>query len=181
MNIKPNRKANRLPEYDYSRPGHYFVTLCIKNRLCLFGDIVNGSITLNDTGKIINKYWQSIPRYYPDVELDESVVMPNHIHGIIVIGAISDRAQTAANRANRPYGLLSQIIKSFKQITTKQIRCNMPDFSWQRSFYDHIIRNNEDLHRIREYIQNNPLKWHLDRENPQNYGRGDYKSPEERG
>jgi len=167
MQIK-NRKTIRLKSFDYSQPGFYFVTVCVQDRKCWFGEIVNGEMTLNGPGKIVEQYWKEIPSHYPNIQLDSFVIMPNHLHGIVIIdsvGAASGRPQ--AGNAH-PYNL-SSIIGSFKNISSKSIhKADLPDFSWQKSFYDHVIRQDESLDKIREYIVNNPKQWELDKENPKN-------------
>ena len=172
-----NRKLNRLKGYDYSRDGWYFVTICIKDRIKCLGKIENGKMILDKYGKIAKKYWSEIPDHYNNVFLDEWIIMPNHIHGIIVIenddktitatvGTGHCPVPTTVNTGSK-YGLLSKTVKSFKEISLKTIRKQFNDFefSWQRSFYDHIIRDEKSLEKIRNYIANNPLKWETDRNN----------------
>lgn len=160
------RRTIRLKEYDYSSPGAYFVTICVKNRQEYFGKIKNGGMVFNDYGTVIAIHWADIPKHYSNVILDEWVVMPNHIHGIIVITSDTSFVGTAhcAVPTNINPVSLSQIIKSFKDATTKRIRSEFGNirFVWQRSFYDHIIRTEAELARIREYIHNNPLNWEHD-------------------
>ena len=189
-----HRRSIRLQGYDYSQEGAYFVTLCAQHRECLFGKIVDGEMVLNDAGRVVVQSWQVIPDHFPSVELDEFVVMPNHVHGILVItnapvGAndYSPIPKTSASvrgneyspiRAQRPRGTsktIGSIIRGFKIGVTKWMRQSRGvNFShrgcspaiWQRNYYERIIRNEDELHRIREYIVNNPLKWEFDRENP---------------
>ena len=166
------RKQMRLKDYDYSKEGAYFVTVCVNDRKCVLGEIVNGCMQLSLIGEIVNEYWNLIPSIYPNVYLDYYVIMPNHLHGIIIIddmyvGAVINRPNDGAID-NRPYGKLSQIIKSYKQMATKQIHKQNPYFQWQRSFYDRIIRNDMDLNRIRHYIVNNSNQWQVDENHPQN-------------
>ena len=179
------RKSPRLAEFDYSLIGYYFVTICTKDRQNHFGLVRNGKVVLSPAGMIAQNKWQSIPKYYPNVKLDEYVIMPNHIHGIIFIrDEITTKvvgtehrsvhrkgnlfAKTRAEQCSAPtknhYGLLSKIIKSFKESVTKEINkeYGLNNFGWQRSFYDHVVRNEKDLIRVRQYIKNNPLKWFLD-------------------
>lgn len=168
---KHHRRSIRLKGYDYSQVGAYFVTICAQNRACLFGDIVGGEMRLNDTGKIVADSWRWLASQYDYVELDEWVVMPNHIHGIIVV---NDRrgdsriapTRTAPTGKRKPIG---RLIGAFKTVSTKHINImrGTPGIPvWQRNYYEHIVRNDESLNRIREYIKNNPLQWKLDRENP---------------
>ena len=194
MHKRPTRKINRLKQYDYSQAGYYFVTLCIQNRVCLLGDVVNDNMVLNNTGKMIENSWRQIPDYYDGVEIDSCQIMPNHLHGIFILAGVSPRANARAgapleipdvgtgHRAcpGQPQGVtasLSDVIGRFKSFTTNQYvngvqHHQWPPFDkklWQRSFYEHTIRNDQDLTRVREYIQNNPLKWALDEDNPDNW------------
>lgn len=164
------RKNVRLPGFDYSQAGYYFITICTQDERCLFGEVQNGAMTLNVLGMVVQRYWQEIPKHYQNVELDAFVIMPNHMHGIIVIneGDVTKNNNVGAIN-NRPYGLLSRVVKSFKNVTTKEIKSNGNlNFQWQKSFYDHVIRDEPSLETIREYIINNPLQWELDTENPNN-------------
>jgi len=158
------RKHNRLSKYDYSQNGYYFVTICTRNKQEYFGKIENGKMVLNKYGTIVAIYWEGIPKHYQGVTLDEWRIMPNHIHGIIVI---SNTVGTEHCSVPTKCVSLSQIIKSFKDASIKQIRSEFGDicFSWQRSFYDHVIRSEKELMEIREYINNNPKQWELDVEN----------------
>ncbi len=157
------RKHNRLKEFDYSRAGYYFVTVCVQDRICCFGEIVGGEMVLNGHGKTIEKFWKQIPEHYQNTSLDIFQIMPNHVHGIIIIVPVG-----ADNI--RPYRGLPKIIGYFKQAASKNLRLiGLPNFSWQKSFYDHVIRDDADLNRIREYIGNNPKQWELDKENPKNF------------
>ncbi|MCK4966372.1 transposase [bacterium] len=149
-----------------------------------FGKIVKGEVILSKLGKTAYKQWLVIPNYYKEVYMDEFVIMPNHIHSIIIINHSSlkrtehcsvptnyiEHSSLPVININRHFGLVSKIIKSFKKIVKKDIKkqCNNFDFQWQRSFYDHIIRNDKSLQTIRKYIIDNPLKWELDEYNPLN-------------
>ena len=125
-----------------------------------FGDISNGKVVLNDIGKNVNRVWRNIQKHYPSVELDYYIIMPNHFHGIIILNDV-ETGHAPSLRKNNP--TLGNIIGSFKSSVTKWThQSNYEDFQWQPRFYDHIIRNQNDLDRIRTYIQNNPLKWELD-------------------
>lgn len=171
--IQKERKLNRLKEYDYSKCGYYFITICTKNGVECFGKIYNEEMVLNQYGKIAQEYWSEIPNIYNTVEIDEFIIMPNHIHGIIIISDDNnDRTEHCSVPTNTEpgYGLLSKVIKSFKNAVTKKIRQELSDnnFQWQRSFYDHVIRNEKSLYEIRRYIINNPLKWELEKNNIEN-------------
>ena len=162
------RKSNRLEGYDYSQAGCYFVTVCVQDMQCLFGEIVEGRMVLNEAGEIVNARWQWLFERYDYVELDDYVVMPNHLHGILIIQHRRDRSRPVPTDALKIKSL-SELVGAFKTTSSKHIRENaLVSFKWQRSFYDHVIRDDDDLKRIREYIQNNPLEWALDEENPAN-------------
>jgi len=164
-----NRKPNRLKNYDYSRDGFYFVTVCTYNRNWYFGEIQNGQMRLNQYGEIVKQQWLWLQEQYPYIEHDQYVIMPNHVHGIVLINR-----SAAANVGNsRDCSLqkskiksLSELMGSFKTTSSKLIhRAGSHEFKWQKSFYDHIIRNDRSLENIRKYIANNPLKWEYDQEN----------------
>ena len=181
---KHHRRSVRLRGYDYSQAGAYFVTICTQGRACLFGDVADGEMRLNEIGNIVADSWRWLALQYDYVELDEWMIMPNHLHGIVVIiddddGGGRGGSRTAptgdprnATPKRKPIGGL---IGAFKTVSTKHINImrgtpGMP--VWQRNYYEHIIRNEESMNRIREYIVNNPLQWQLDRENPCIGGRG---------
>jgi len=176
------RRSIRLKGYDYSREGAYFVTICGQNRKCLFGEIVNGKMVLNDAGRMVESVWNEIPKYYPGIDIDVCQIMPNHIYGIVVIVgagpcACPDTGQP--RNMGQPQGVaptmsLSDVVHRFKTMTTKRyidgVKQNgwptFPGKLWQRNYYEHIIRDENELNRIREYIINNPAQWEFDRENP---------------
>lgn len=192
---KHHRKSIRLQDYDYSASGFYFVTICIKNMECLFGNIVNSIVNLSDFGVIASNLWQEIPDNFDGVEIDEFIIMPNHIHGIIKItsrGLINQTPTLACNQhqtlmiptthtlipnelesnisgANNLMKsdkyLLGKIIRYFKAKTTKKIRDNNFYFQWQKNYYEHIIKSEESLNSIRIYILNNPSRWILEEKN----------------
>jgi putative transposase len=184
------RRSIRLTGYDYSQTGAYFVTICTQNRECLFGDIVDGEMGLNDAGCIVKQCWDNIPAHFSHVELDEFIVMPNHVHGIIVIvgaqfiapcGTITPSNHNATNN-DKNHGAMKQgainraptigeIVRVFKARCTHAINQthNTPGHPvWQRNYYEHIIRDDEEINRIREYIIENPAKWTKDNDNPGN-------------
>jgi len=177
---KHHRRSIRLPEYDYSKPGGYYITIVTQNRECLFGDVVDGKMILNDFGRFVQKCWMEIPVIYPHVTLDKFVIMPNHIHGILMIiknnesvGAIHESPLHESPQRNSPLQrrkmTLPKIIGRFKMNTAKYINKmrNSPGIPvWQRNYWEHVIRDDNDLNRIREYIINNPLQWEMDNENP---------------
>lgn len=167
-----NRKPNRLKGYDYSQDGYYFITTCIRDRLEYFGEIKDGEMLLNEYGKIVQQCWCDLINHYWNCELDEFVVMPNHLHGIVIINNHNfvgiDFKSVPTGMKQKQYSL-SNIIQGFKIFSSRKINEQNPKIlsRWQRSFYDHIIRNEESLYKIREYIRNNPLRWDLDRNNPE--------------
>jgi len=171
---RQNRRSIRLRGYDYSQAGAYFVTVCAQDRLCLFGGIADGEMRLNDAGRTVQTVWDALPDHYPQVEMDVCVIMPNHVHGIIIlaVGAGFKPAPTKPAPAMR-HGL-PEIVRAFKTFSARRINemRGMPGGKiWQRNYYEHIIRNDDELNRIREYIANNPAQWEMDRENP-NVGAG---------
>ena len=146
-------ESTRLKGYDYSSPGAYFITIVTKNRKCYFGHIENDEMILNEFGNIVNNYWKQIPNHFSYVILDEYIVMPNHVHGIIIL----DEFKTLKKR--QPLGV---IINQFKRICTITIRLVEINFGWQPRFHDHIIRDENELNRIRQYIIDNPKNWKSD-------------------
>ncbi len=166
----------RLKNWDYASPGGYFVTICTKNRVPYFGKIVHGTMELSEIGRIAETYWREIPAHFPHVALDEFVIMPDHIHGIIVIMDMMDMmVETMVETPNlgvstsptsptippnhwKP-GSLGVIINQYKRICTIQIRKRGYNFAWQSRYYDSIIPDAGALERIRRYIINNPAKW----------------------
>jgi REP element-mobilizing transposase RayT len=174
MNNEPGktRRSIRLQGYDYSQTGAYFVTVSTHGKKCLFGEIVDGQIMLNDAGRVAKQCWNDIPVHFPHVELDEWVIMPNHVHGIlhIVYATVGAKNFSPLPITKRPRGTsktLGSVIRGFKIGVTKWVRQNNVIHNvWQRNYYEHIIRNDDEMNRIREYIVNNPLQWESDRENP---------------
>ena len=168
MNLKITRQANRLHTHDYSRDGYYYVTICAKDMVCYFGTVKNNAMRLTATGIIAEQCWRAIPAHFPNTTLDEYIIMPNHLHGIIIVGR-ADMCSTAThparpNPTDRSKMTLPKIIQAYKSAVTRTARRENPNsaFGWQKSYYDHVIRNDADLSRIREYIRDNPLKWALD-------------------
>jgi putative transposase len=159
-----------LKEYDYSQPGEYFITICTNDKKCVFGEVIEEKTTLSSVGEIVKKYWEEIPMHFPNVELDEFVIMPNHVHGIIIInGHVGvEYIQPLQNKYQHVIPKsLGSIIRSYKAAVTRECyKNNHSYFKWQSLFYDRIIRSDKELSNIRDYINNNPLKWHLDEENP---------------
>ena len=187
----PQRKSPRLNGWNYRSEGYNYVTICTKNQWEYFGEVRNGIMGLNELGCFVAKFWQEIPQHFSHVMLDEWIVMPNHVHGILFLkkknrtDVALNCTDVALNRTDvalqRPYdnnhfskispksGSLSTIIRSFKAICTRTIHDTpngSSDFVWHNRFHDHIIRNEDDLNRIRQYIRDNPAMWHRDRNNP---------------
>ena len=195
------RRSLRLPAYDYSQAGAYFVTICTQNRECLFGEVKDGGMILNGLGLVVTEEWLRSTEIRREIELDEFIVMPNHLHGIILITKdcrgdrpvalpqtiteTSPAAVIATGRTPfapteerlfqtiRPKGpkplSLSSFIAGCKSAVTKRINeiRRTPGLPvWQRNYYEHVIRDETDLNKIREYIQYNPTKWVEDDEYP---------------
>lgn len=162
----PKRKQQRLKEFDYSQSSYYFVTICMKNRNEFFSHIVNSELILTKFGKILDDVWNNLPKYY-NVELDYYIVMPDHFHGIVII----DNTLNVKDDKGKDPLTLSDIIGKFKSYSSRKIRnllVNKDEFEWQKSFYDRIIRNDKELYNIRKYIQENPLRWDIEKNNPEN-------------
>lgn len=167
------RRSLRLKHYDYAQAGAYFVTLCSHDRVNLFGEIVQGEMHLSAAGKIVAEEWQRSTEIRPEIELDEWVVMPNHLHGIVVINrddrvGAHGRTPLREINPNSLYRLprsLGSFIAGFKPSATKRINemRHTPGVAvWQRNYYEHVVRDAADLRRIREYIATNVLRWQLD-------------------
>lgn len=154
-----HRRSIRLRTYDYTQAGAYFVTICTWQRECLFGEIVQEEMVLNEAGSIAVAAWTDLPNHYRYVELDAFVVMPNHFHGLIVL-----RDEHQEMRHGLP-----EIIRGFKTFSSRRIngyRNNTGCPVWQRNYYDRVVRNEQEMTRARTYIANNPLQWANDKENP---------------
>jgi len=178
---KHHRRSIRLLGYDYAQAGAYFVTICAQDRECLFGEIVDAKMRVNDAGRMVHSVWEELPRQYAGIDIDGFVAMPNHIHEIIilrdhhVVGAIP-RGCPTSGQAQRPAPTMSlpDVVHRFKSLTTARYRQGVaergwPPFCrrlWQRNYYEHVIRSETELNCIRRYIEDNPLMWAMDRENP---------------
>lgn len=189
---KLHRRSIRLKGYDYSQAGAYFVTLVTYQRDCLFGEIRDAKMIFNDFGTIADECWRAIPDHFQLVELGAHVIMPNHVHGIIVIRADDSssarrgtiyRAPTIhtptmrapTERTPTPQfgktipGSIAAIIGQYKSSVSRIIKQKHNATGiWQRNYYEHIIRDEKDLQRITDYIEANPLRWNDDDENPVN-------------
>ena len=181
-------KSTRLPQWDYSQPWWYFVTVCTKGGVCHLGDVVGREMRLSEVGEIAKKYWQKIPEHFDSVSLDEFIVMPNHIHGIVIIerqqptkrgrdGACPEHGRDAINRVSTTGGVtgrhnpmsktsLGTIVRWYKGRCTFEIHKTQKNFAWQTRFYDHIIRSEKSLEKIRFYIHHNAKKWEEDKYHP---------------
>jgi len=174
-----HRRSIRLKGYDYSEVGAYFVTIVTQGRVALFGEVVNGEMRLNRYGEIVQKWWDDIPRHFPNVETGAFIVMPNHVHGIIMIGddrrgtvPVPQEDGTTQKGGETPplqKPTLGQIVAYFKYQSTKEINAiegGPVTKLWQRNYYEHIIRNQHDLELTWLYIESNPAQWETDDENP---------------
>ncbi|HEV8717686.1 MAG TPA: transposase [Candidatus Binatia bacterium] len=169
-------ESTRLQTWDYRAAGWYFVTICTYGGICFFGDVVDGEVRLSEIGKIVAEEWQRAEQVRSYVVLDQWVIMPNHMHGIVVIGngAVPSVVETPRRGVSTALSRwkpnsLGSIIGQFKSVCTKRIwATGFRDFAWQSRFHDHVIRNEKSLNDIREYIINNPMKWELDKDNPAN-------------
>ena len=161
------RKINRMEGYDYRSSGYYYVTICTKDRKEWFGKIDGRKVVLNDIGRMAEMKWKWLKEQYMYIELDEFIVMPNHIHGVIHINNVGTGRDLSLQINTMPkFKDLSGMIGAYKTVTSKEIHLfGYKEFSWQRSFYDHIVRTEYSLQKIREYIRWNPLKWDIDPEN----------------
>jgi len=180
---KHHRRSVRLKGYDYEQSGAYFVTVVTQARACLFGEIADGETRLKEAGRMVRAVWEELSTHYPGVETDAFVVMPNYIHGVVVLVGAGPRACPDVGAGNpergQPQGVattlsLSDIMHRFKTLTTKRYadavkqsgRTPFPGRLWQRNYYEHLIRDEDSLNRIRQYILDNPARWAFDRENP---------------
>jgi REP element-mobilizing transposase RayT len=201
---KHHRRSIRLPGYDYRSPGAYFVTVCVRQGDCLLGEVVDGQMQLSAWGQVADRQWRRIPQHFSHVQLDEWVVMPNHVHGILIItgrvgvgrGEASTPTPTSPSGQSPPTNLpvvsgfgrdasplqgtvalpngaaagsLGAIVGNWKSVTTRRINRmrHTPGVPfWQRNYWEHIIRTEDALHRIRAYIRSNPARWAEDQLHP---------------
>lgn len=188
FNNKYRIPSARHPNWDYGNNGAYFITICVQNREYVFGDCIDGKMKLSTIGAIVQGFWYEIPRHFDFVELGEFIVMPNHIHGVLILDknieigqsnvetgqcpvstmpADDDKTIGQKRFRNQGKNTVSSIIGSFKSICTKHIRQTFPeiDFKWQERFWDNIIRDGTAFENITNYIINNPKNWEYDRFN----------------
>ena len=190
-----HRRSIRLRGYDYGRSGAYYVTLCTQDRACFFGEVVDTDMHLNDAGRLVSDAWRALPDRFPPIVLDAFVIMPNHIHGVVVItddaATVNDKDVVGAGlvpaldvvpardgsivgATTRVAPTLGDVIGAYKSLVTVQYTRAVhtrgwPPFRkrlWQRNYHEHVIRNAVSLNRIRHYILDNPRHWHEDRYNP---------------
>ena len=187
-----HRRSIRLKGYDYTQPGAYFVTICTRDRELLFGNVIDGVMHLNRMGLAVQKTWLDLPRPYPYADLDAFVIMPNHVHGVIVLtddgggGSVprqpsapeqiqagqvplANQVETRPCPGVKPRHGLPEIVRAFKSFSARRVnalRCTCSVPVWQRNYYEHIVRDHDECGRIRQYIENNPEEWDRDIENP---------------
>ena len=171
MIFDPNlhhRRSIRLKDYDYSQTGAYFITICTFDRKCIFGDISDGKMHLNQFGEIVKRCWLDLPNHYAHVILDTMVIMPNHIHCIIMLTDESNAGVGLKPAPASKHGLpeIIRALKTFSSRRINELRGTPGTPVWQRNYYEHVIRKEAKLDEIRRYIVNNPIKWELDEENP---------------
>lgn len=181
MTHRRRRRVLRLPDFDYTQDGAYFITMVTQGRRCLLGRIEDSEMHLSEAGSLIENAWIQLPERFPSLAIDQFVVMPNHLHGILTIGEGTDPvgaplvgARPAREDEERAHPVLGDIVGALKSLTTVEYIRNVkeaqwPPFEgklWQRNYYEHIIRDSDALERIREYIMANPANWALDPENP---------------
>jgi len=166
-------ESARLKNWDYGSHGLYFVTICTKNRECYFGDIASAetqniaSLQPTAIGNVANQYWLEIRQHFPFVELDEYVIMPNHVHGILFLNR-PDYDGWQPNKFGPQSKNLASIIRGYKAGVKTFATTNQIEFEWQPRYYDHIIKSEKDLNNIRQYIIDNPVKWEMDKNNMEN-------------
>ncbi|WP_420629541.1 transposase [Candidatus Leptofilum sp.] len=168
---KHHRRSIRLKGYDYSSAGAYFVTICVKGGESVLGEVVDGEMVLNEYGRIVQACWQDLVNHYKRVILDAFVIMPNHIHFIVVFvegGHVGAGLRPAPTNNRKRHGLpeIVRALKSFSSRRINELRDTIGTPFWQRNYYERIIRNERALNAIREYIQNNPANWLEDQLHP---------------
>ena len=155
-----NRKLMRLKYWDYRSDGYYFITICTKDKMHYFGKVVDGEMILSHIGVIANLLWYEIKNHTDHIELGEFIIMPNHIHGVLIL----NNTNTVGERHASPLRqTISSIVGSYKSAVSKHAHRLNFDFTWQRNFYDHVIRDEVSHQKIAEYVVNNPVKWEEDR------------------
>lgn len=175
-----HRRSMRLSGYDYSQEGWYFITICTQDRRCMFGLITGNQVNLNGAGLMVQSWWGKLTGKFPLVQTDAYIVMPNHFHGIISVGAAPcgrPDINYPDETTGQPHGVaptLGEVVSWFKTMTTNQYirgvkRKDWRPFQkklWQRNYYEHIVRDEDELGHYRQYISDNPANWQTDEENP---------------
>ena len=172
-----HRRSIRLPDYDYAQPGAYFVTVCTRARECLLGRVDDSGMFASTYGRIVEECWTDLVNHYAGVKLDAFTVMPNHIHGVIILTEDDSNHPAAIGAgfkpapAKRRHGL-PEIIRGFKAFASRRIN-EVRDTTgvrlWQRNYYERVIRNESELNAVRQYIRHNPSRWAEDANNPANF------------
>jgi putative transposase len=167
-----HRRSIRLKGFDYSKEGAYFMTICAQERECLFGEVVNGEMVMNEAGARVQAVWDELPCHYPQVRLDAFAIMPNHVHGIVMLTTVGARFIAPSSIiAPNHVPTVGEIVRGFKARCTRainQMRNTRGVPVWQRNYYEHIIRGEVDYNRIAEYISTNPQRWMSDTLLPDN-------------
>jgi putative transposase len=162
-----HRRSIRLQNHDYASPGGYFITICTHDRAHIFGQVRNGEMVLNEFGTIATNCWNALPEHFSHIRLDESIVMPNHFHGILWINEYPEGHDKFDRKfSDAIAGSIPTIIGGFKSATTRNINTSRETIGstiWQRNYYEHIIRDEKALINIQQYIRNNPKKWNEDK------------------
>jgi putative transposase len=167
---KHHRRSTRLRHWDYAQPGFYFLTFCAQDRQCLFGQIIDCKMQLNQFGQIVAEEWHRSQMIRQELKLDAWVIMPNHFHALVQIihGPIPPPLPASPHFSMRPKSI-SSLVAGFKSITTtkiNQLRRSPGHKVWQRNYYDSIVYTDRGLAKVRRYIANNPYQWHLDQLHP---------------
>ena len=164
---KYKTKSIRLKDWDYSQSAYYFVTICVKDRKCQLASSLDGKIGLTELGEATDECWRAIPDHFLHVSLDEFVIMPNHVHGILIFnvsaGTVETQNLASSGGTFGPQSRnLGSVIRGFKIGVTKAAKKAHVDLAWQPRYYEHIIRNEYSLAKIRKYIKDNPGQWDMD-------------------
>jgi putative transposase len=166
----PNRRSMRLRDYDYAQNGAYFITVCVAQRLCLFGDITHGVMCCSTVGEVVESAWNDLPNHTPGLILDTWVVMPNHLHGIVILPGepLPEALSQTISRGMKP-GSLGAVVGSFKSAVSRQVSADNLSLVrplWQRNYFERIIRNDREFDATRRYIESNPARWAEDPDHP---------------
>jgi putative transposase len=159
----PDRKSIRLKDFDYSLASAYFITICTYKHAQILGKFADGEIIRSPEGECVQHTWQELPRHYPNVALDQFIIMPDHIHGILFLIDQESIGSTPVSMAEKIHGLpeIIRALKTFSAKSINEIRRTTGRPVWQRGYYEHVIRNNRDLDRVRKYIDENPFVWEM--------------------